>query len=651
VSGPSNWRLYIQRSGFLDKIKVPGTYHRAILQKATQDDPLIRLIDIRSKTFVMISNILSPLESPQHIITTKTSHSLEVWLPRLRLSFFANTNGELECRSIPGYVIDSTQSCGTIFGLRNKLVFCPRPSSPEKPPLPRRVIIPQGKVSFKKDGNFANIRITTEAVPHVRWHEYTIDTDLRCLRSNSSLNSKLYQCYLHALTSHCLPDPLLGHTGTEEALYILRNATCRSFQRLDVQEAKLLELISDLSTFRVYSQQATAIVQWKDLPALSQHHGFFQAVHPLVRHADSLEALYDQPVRFNTSECDQTMFNRVASRNKLYYPSDLDLSKQSSLPGDVNYISRDVSDAQDDIYDCRRRIGIYMQMIPPEIPLHDHMLRLRSFPWQRYHREVSTPSTPSVPYAFTPQFIATNIKAPSYSLSDILVSHTSVPTPSPDGQQFQDYARLPPIATTERILPPPTASGSGRLETLINELLNSRQPSLQLYGNELNKSYRELLDKNDSQFSQGAVPSHELLLNYHEQCSRRKDKFFSEILAALAPSQSAEETSRIAGLWPRITPRSLLHQLTQDRISTLPDQWKMVITHYAVSFLKYQQSLRMLELSSRHKTEELRWEIEGMSHDVLAESTPDWLLIQVHPLLCWRKQTGLTTMSRSKRIL
>jgi hypothetical protein len=139
----------------------------------------------------------------------------------------------------------------------------------------------------------------------------------------------------------------------------------------------------------------------------------------------------------------------------------------------------------------------------------------------------------------------------------------------------------------------------------------------------------------------------ELLLDYHEQCSYKKDKLFSEISAALAPSQNVEKTS----LWPRITPRSLLRQLAQDRITTLPDQWKSVITRYAVSFLKYQQSLRMLELSSRQKTEELLREIEAISHDVLAESTSDWLLIQVHPFFLLAKTDWLTEMSRSRRIL
>ena len=209
---------------------------------------------------------------------------------------------------------------------------------------------------------------------------------------------------------------------------------------------------------------------------------------------------------------------------------------------------------------------------------------------------------------------------------------------------------FPPTPAIEGITPPPA---SGCLETLIEELQDSRRPLLQLYGNELNKSRHELLGLNVFRSVRDAVPSHEVLLLYHKECSHRKDKLFSEISAALSPFQNVEETNRIAGLWPHITPRSLLRQLARDRISTLPDQWKLVITRYAVSFLMHQQSLRMLELSSRQKSEELLREIEAIRHDVLAESTPDWLLVQVRPLLCCRRQINVTisNLSRSKHAL
>ncbi|KAF8492828.1 hypothetical protein F5888DRAFT_1857202, partial [Russula emetica] len=820
---PSEWRFYVHKPG-------SHAHPRAVLQKPSQDSSSIQLIDIRSKTFDMVSSLLSPLESPEYLTITHASHSLDVSLPRLHLSFIVNSNWELECRSIPGYIVDKTQSFGTMFGLKNKLVLCPKPNSPEESLLPRRVVIPEGEISFRTDGDFTGVSIDTSAEQHVRWHEYTVDTDLGCLKSNASLRSKLYLCYLHALTSHCLPDPLLGHTGTEEALYMLRSAGCRSFQRLDNHEAELLKSISNLTPDRVFYPphlRSMAKVEWKDLPTLSQHHDFYRLVHSILDHAHALEAFYDQPVVFDIPNRDQSLLNRAASRNKSYYPSDLQVPESSSSLDDIEYRSRDVSDseavehvayrtswsiwndkpsldrrlpglwdlmsswrslgpasgevslrysrywldfdAEQDwfvIYNlCRHavkgsmKIGLsfclsaaaysnskYADIIPffvalaldegccelcppPEPPytLSDgvtpeptrlvnlvsgsslpitsipaHFLTvevtnstnvesrrkakyytairtesslvkdsiLRQWPYCRFvdfrenwfnkdecrrsieeyvrsisrnqqlrnhvqqlesilkrYRNVSIPLT--LPYVFSPQFITNDSRAPSYSICEVLSSRTDVPTLSTDGNPFPT---VPGSDNLEILI-----EDSDDLETLIEEFRNSKspQPLLRLYGDELSKSHHEQLGQHASQ-STRAVPPQELLRHYNDECCQRKDKLFSEISATLASSQNMEKANGIAGLWPRVTPRSLLHQLAQDHIATLPDRWKAVITRYAVFLLKYQQSRRLLELSSRQKHEELFREIDSMRRNVLAESTPDWLLVQIEANLVAR---------------
>jgi len=805
----SNWRLYLQN---------PGIHPPAVLQKPNQG---ISLIDIRSRTFGVVSNLVSSLESPKHIVATYTDQTLEVSLPRFHLSFFVNTNSELECRNMPGYVIDTSQTCGTMFGLKNKLFLRPTRANSKDSLLPRRVIIPRGDISFRKNGDFTSVCINTDDEQHVRWHEYTIDTDLGCLTGNASLSSKLYQCYLHALTSHCLPDPLLGHTGTEEALYMLQSASCRSFQRLDVYEAELLEFISKLTPNREYYPRhlrSMATVKWNDLPALSQHHGFFQIACSIFDHARALEVLYDPPAIFETSNRNLSLLSRAASRNQSYYPSDLQMLEQPSFPDDVIYRSRDLSDlgtaehvafqtswsvwngqpsldagspnlwdvmtswhslgspdtnvslrysqywlqfdaARDwfMIYElCRKamtrgprnskiemcfslsaaayskskysvlvpfliifsldqrvcdinppaersytlshgltpgladlekiisesalplqstpanfllikmkrkkvKYGVaikkessrvaksvlrrwpsyqdvdlpkewfnkpdfdrglkeYDRSISWNVRLRLHALQLQNVLGDRENLNVSIP----VPYVFSPQFIASNPKPPPYSLRDIFVSRPNISTPTADGDHLRLCA-IPRTATAE-----PLASSDG-LDILVEELRNSQQPLLQLYGNELKKSHHELLGQYTPLWVRGSVPSHRLLLDYHHECSHRKDAIFSEICAGVAPSRNVEATNRIAGLWPRVTPRSLLRQLAQDSINTLPYSWRSIITHYAISLLKYRHSIRLLELSSRQQHEEILREVEAIYSDVLSKSTPDWLLIQVCP--------------------
>lgn len=67
-----------------------------------------------------------------------------------------------------------------------------------------------------------------------------------------SLQSKLFLCYIHALTSFCLPDPLTQRTGTGKALSILDSAAVRSFDPLHEENLDILNKIASLAPSRQY---------------------------------------------------------------------------------------------------------------------------------------------------------------------------------------------------------------------------------------------------------------------------------------------------------------------------------------------------------------------------------------------------------------
>ncbi|KAH8991107.1 hypothetical protein EDB86DRAFT_3065229 [Lactarius hatsudake] len=773
TSNLSNWRLHIHTDDT-----------RSMFRKIPGDGAApVDLIDVHSATFRMIFRLLSALESPEHVIITSTNQALELEasLSRLCLVFFANQNLELECRSMPGYVIDKLQSCGTMFGLKNQLVLCPSNRSSE---MPRRVIIPQGVIVFDLKGDFSRVSIETGTARRVIWHEYTIDTDLGRLTGVVSLRSKLYQCYLHALTSHCLPDPLLGHTGTEESLHMLQSAAFLSFQRLDEGDAKLLDLISNMTPPRVYYPphlRSMVTVEWKSLPVLSQHHNFHPAVLSILGHAHAMEALYGKPVDFQVSPQDPSLLKRTASRTQVYYPHDLQNSRHSSssIPEDVAlsvlltrcpglygtvvpvFLASDISlrysrywltfnaaqdwlgiydicqealncDPQDskirlafslsaasfsgtdyadiiplvqifatdpsfrgltrppephyelsdgtdpddirletlmfqsalplqrtpaqaievpaiaskkaawkerereynksisentstaarstmeqwpkiwcdlppewfDTQSCKESIDAYQQSIFRNISFKDHVCRLQA---NLNHYEITLP--PNVPYMFCPRFSARSPKvAASPSLRVMLTSRADLPQPSVESN--------PPLITREG------------LGYLIQGFRNSRGSLLRLYGDDLQQSYSDLLEKSVS-FPLRGIPPQEALRHYRDVCSRKKDALFSDISGALAPARQVEYVLSVSGLWPRITPRSVLRELSRDRIHSITDRWKHVIIRYAVAFLKYQQSQRLLELSSGNRDEELLREAETACEEVAKACSPDWLLIQI----------------------
>ena len=819
IPDPSNWRL---------TIGADDTW--PMFRKTCGDSSSpVDLIDIRSPTFQAISHVLSALERPEHIVVTYTNGALEASLARLRLAFFMNHNSELECRSMPGYVIDEFQSCGTMFGLKSQLVLRPSNSSSE---MPRRVIIPQGNIEFGWDGDFTSVSIRTGTTQHVHWHEYIIDSDLGRLTGNVSLNSKLYQCYLHALTSHCLPDPLLGHTGTEESLSMLQGAAFLSFQRLGKDDAKLLELISNLTPSRVYHPphlKTVVTVEWNNLPVLSQHHDFHPAVLSIFDHARAMEALYDEPLFFKIPRLEASLLIRAASRNKEYYPHDLQNSRHSYTPisEDVEYKSRDIAvgkgaeqaayemswsvwnnrpclsrkplklwDAMESwksvgpaeegfslcysrywltfdpaknwlqIYDfcqealwrdpqdvkiglafslssasfsetrygdilpliqilatdtrfrdltrpsvphyvlsdgtypdqarltalilqcalpmkrtpahkmkvqttgrkapikerkqeyeksiselaskavcstverwpetwcdllphqwfdankCRENVLLYLQSMSRNIDFRDHIHGLQAV-FNLYRTSIS----PKASYLFSPQFGARPPKETYPSLRDLLMSRANYSQP-PTPEQPSTGCVMPP-AVTLAAKSNPASNGEDGLSSLIQELRQGRDPLLQLYGEDLNKSYSDFLETRAPFLIQRGPPPLEALRYYRDLCSEKKDATFYEISEALAPSQKTEHALHISGLFPRITPRSILRELSRDRVHTLPDQWKHTIIRYAVAFLKYQQSQRLLELLSRGRDEELLREAETTCEEVAAACSPDWLLIQV----------------------
>ena len=814
------------------------------------------LIDIRSPTFLMISRLLSPLESPEHIILTRkithTDRVLEASLPRMRLVFFVNRDSALECRSMPGYVIDKVQSCGTMIGLQNRLVLCPSNCVSE---MPRRVIIPEGSIVFGLDGNFARVSISTGSARKVHWYEYTIDTDLGRLTGSLSLPSKLYQCYLHALTNHCLPDPLLGHTGTEESLSILHGAALLSFQRLSKDDAKLLKRINDLTPRREYYPphlQSMVTVEWNDLPVLSQHHDFHPAVRSILDHAHAMEALYEKPFIFELPPRHPSLLDRASSRNRAYYPYDLQSSRypSPSISKDVIHKSRDVVDgnsAEQAAYQMSRSVwnaqpylprkwlnlwdemqlwksigpsdghislrysrywltfnvskdwlGIYdicqkaLSRNPQEtkiklafslsaasfssphladiVPLvlifatDEHFrglirpsasryelsdglnpdyarlqdmicqfrrpieqtpaqrLEARAGEWeqttrerreQEYHKitndnaravaqsiveqwpkrdgyirylglppqwfdtqrweerikeylqsisrnidfkdhihglqatlnnyESATQPIAEKTYKFLPQFSTKSPKATSPSLRSLSLRHVLMScADSPHPEESLGYLHI--AGHTSKFLPQSSTTSPKRhvlmsrphfpqpeegLSYLIQEFRESPKSLLQIYGDDLQKSYNHLLEKSACFPVPHDIPTREALRHHRDLCSSKKDELFSEISETLAPRQELEKVACVSGLWPRITPRSVLRELSRNRIRTLPDQWKLAIARYAIAFLKYQQSQRLLELSSQGRHEEFLREAKTPCEEVAAACSADWLLIQV----------------------
>ena len=186
--------------------------------------------------------------------------------------------------------VDLSQKLGTLVGLKNKLVLKNEETGQ------RLVLIPDGRISM--EANLGHVRVMIDRASAQRVQAYDIDSLLCRLVDNGSLQSKLLLCYLHAVTSFCLPDPLTRMTGTEQALTILTSAAIRSFDQLTEENMRLLRLIAELTPGRSYYphyEQVMESITWSSsIWFLSQHSDFYIIVKAIFNQAQKAHLFYPE---------------------------------------------------------------------------------------------------------------------------------------------------------------------------------------------------------------------------------------------------------------------------------------------------------------------------------------------------------------------
>ncbi|KAF8597301.1 hypothetical protein BDV93DRAFT_610484 [Ceratobasidium sp. AG-I] len=336
-SDGSNWRLQLSKG-------------KASTMKLKKNNDTLLLVDMHSHLFKSIAERLAPLESSSYLhVMCSTDQRISIELPRMKLSFFINTNAELESDNLRNQVVDENQFSGTLVGLRNQLVLRAKHSNAQS--LSRRIVlIPHGIVRFSALGDHVLVEIEANANRQVLFHQYEIDADLQYLTTTTGLTGRLFKIYLHALTSHCLPDPLTGRTGTEEALHELSESATSSFDQIDMDQAQLLSLIGSLTPSREFYPshlQSMQSTRWANLPSLSQHYAYCPATESILRRADTLRLFHPlefEPTGFMTAR-DTILLERSANRTRTYYPADTAarfLRVDGGLEqGNCKYASRD----------------------------------------------------------------------------------------------------------------------------------------------------------------------------------------------------------------------------------------------------------------------------------------------------------------------
>ncbi|EGP88529.1 uncharacterized protein MYCGRDRAFT_85558 [Zymoseptoria tritici IPO323] len=257
----------------------------------TQDGKI--LLGLQSETLRTIACVLRPLANATriHVIFQPWKRQVDIEIPSLQLGFWLTMGDcKLHSRDFRGFIVDRDQTLGTLVGLSSKLVLTSQNVSS------RMVLLPEGEVSYQKHNGHVTVEVSKETISRV--HPVYIDSRLRRLVDNGSLQSKLLLAYFSALTSHCLPDPLTLRTGTEQALSILSSAAVHSFEKLESANVKLLCALAELTPSRSFYPPEDKVMQsvtWDDeLDVLSQHGGFFAAVQSILKRAKEALLFYPE---------------------------------------------------------------------------------------------------------------------------------------------------------------------------------------------------------------------------------------------------------------------------------------------------------------------------------------------------------------------
>jgi hypothetical protein len=150
------------------------------------------LLSATSQTAKTISTSLQALERPAYMSFVLCGGAVKAHLPRLQLSFSLQASSDrLLSDNYAGFVLDSDQSIGTLFGLANRLVLCSEGS--EVRLRERIVLIPHGNVNFStitsgmaveissKDLTTISNKIVPLKQGSIKYSTFTIDKHLRKL--------------------------------------------------------------------------------------------------------------------------------------------------------------------------------------------------------------------------------------------------------------------------------------------------------------------------------------------------------------------------------------------------------------------------------------------------------------------------------------
>lgn len=202
-----------------------------------------------------------------------------------------------------------------------------------------------------------------------------------------------------------------------------------------------------------------------------------------------------------------------------------------------------------------------------------------------------------------------------------------------------------------------TASSVSRemqeLESIINGITESQSPMRQHYRQDMMQSLNSLKMLKSAQ-KQEEEPISIAKLSLEIQKARQEiEKRYDQLCEAFEQSDSRVLWLQEGGLWPCITPITLLEQLRSTSASVFGQHMKENLVLYALSITTLQRLMRMKDAHRKKNSQRLREEQENAGHGNWQPlKYTDWLLLEIDANILIRHdqvEVALATISPASR--
>ncbi|KAL3804145.1 hypothetical protein HJC23_013664 [Cyclotella cryptica] len=241
---------YLVKLESYDGTSAKGQVKQVELHREDRDQLSVLIQDLDSMdTLVLhhspVLDIISKFEPKQYIhslISAAGTGKLKFYLPRFKMTFELR-EGVLHCQEVSGYqLMIHQQTDETLRGVKTYLLLENSRGGREK-----IILFPEGQIR-RKSHELVDITVPSDCDAELLWYQYEFHPRFKFIETKQSRSARMQLVALHIATTSLLPDELLGMTGEERAITMIRQ--CWGNRPLDNKEHLALENIKQLSCGR-----------------------------------------------------------------------------------------------------------------------------------------------------------------------------------------------------------------------------------------------------------------------------------------------------------------------------------------------------------------------------------------------------------------